>query len=111
MPGNFKLPQTTPITASGFSPVFSYSGDLGISVAAIKITGAVSGTTPSLVVQLQGSVDGVNWYNIGSPTSAITTQASVRLVNTQVLEPNLRLAYTVTGTTPSFPVAIYILQA
>lgn len=98
------------ITASGNSSTFSQDGAVGNLVVTFDAT-AVSGTSPSLTIQLQGSQDGVNWYNVGSPSSAITAVSFTRLPFTNVLEPNLRLNYTVSGTSPSFSAIVYVMEA
>jgi hypothetical protein len=78
---------------------------------------AATGTTPTLVVRLQGNVDGTNWFDIDA-TNAITvstgvtgtarfvvypgiTAAANASANT-VLPMNLRFAWVIGGTTPSF---------
>ena len=80
--------------------------------------GVVSGTTPTLTAQVQGSADGgTTWFNIpGAATPSITaTGATVLCVapgvtpaaNAAVSWPlprTWRLNYTIAGTTPSFTI-------
>lgn len=89
------------LTASGFSPSFSNTGYANID-AEVVITAAPTGTTPTLTVQLQGSLDNVNFYNIGAATASLNGVGRTMLSNTNVDDPFLRLAYVVTGTTPSY---------
>lgn len=93
------------ITASGNSP----SGQVPqVELNTIAVTlnvSAVTGTTPSITVSLQWSDDGVTWAN-ASPADAFTAITAVTAI-TQVftIKGQLwRLAYTVSGTTPSFTV-------
>lgn len=53
-----------------------------------------AGTQTTASVQLQGSVDGVNWFNAGSASSATTTGA---FQVTNVPTRWVRIAYTGTG--------------
>lgn len=90
------------ITATGTSGAFSASGaflDLEVEVT------AVSGTTPSATFSIQWSEDGVNF----APQAAGGSFAAITAVGNAILQfaslaPFYRLAWTVTGTTPSFTV-------
>lgn len=100
----FKIPGTV-VTASGNSPsvdVGSASGLRGISV----VTAAVSGTTPSLVIQPQTSPDNSTWTAFGTPYGAITANGTVAKAAIGPLERYFRLNYTVTGTTPTFTLTV-----
>lgn len=101
----FKIPGTV-VTASGNSPsvdVGSASGLRGISV----VTAAVSGTTPSLVIQPQTSPDNSTWTNLGAtPYTAITANGTAAKPVLGPLERYFRLNYTVTGTTPTFTLTV-----
>lgn len=81
--------------------------------------GAVTGTTPTLTAQVQGSADGgTTWYNIpGAVTASITTGSTVTVLtvypgvtvaaNAAISHPlprTWRLNYTIGGTTPSFTI-------
>ena len=86
------------------------------ALIAVDVT-ARSGTTPTLVCKVQGSVDGVTWFDLDA-TNAAT--ASITAVGHYVIKvyPGLptvaagscnsplprmwRLAWTIGGTTPSF---------
>ena len=64
---------------------------------------AVSGTTPSLTVEVQWSNDGTNFFSASAADTftALTAVGGVASVFT-VKGRYARLKYTVTGTTPSF---------
>jgi len=82
---------------------------------------AVSGTTPTLVIQVQTSPDGTNWYHNSMVTdkdregsltrlTAPTDEAKITTVSSHIcwckdLSKYTRLALTITGTTPSFTVS------
>ena len=95
------------LTASGASASFQTpSGDSGRQgLAYLVIAGPVSGTSPSLTVSIQGSPDGTNWATLASfaaQTAATAAGVAIRLALSQVLEPFVRVSYTISGTTPSF---------
>lgn len=64
---------------------------------------AVSGTTPSLTVEVQWSHDGTNFASAATPDTftAITATGSVAK-SFQVKGRFARLSYVISGTTPSF---------
>lgn len=64
---------------------------------------AVSGTTPNLTVEVQWSHDGTNYASAATPDTFTAITAVGKVVKSfQVKGRFARLAYTVTGTTPSF---------
>lgn len=70
---------------------------------------AVSGTTPTLVVQFQDSSDGVNWTNV---TSGAFSSQNATGVNSLVLSNvglYLRAVQTLGGTTPSFTYDLHVV--
>ena len=100
-------------------------------VAILVVLGTVSGTTPTLNMQLQWSPDGGTWLNYGPPTGNLTTTgqtaailvyptnisqaagatpanlatgAAVTLAVNAPLPRTWRLVYTIGGTTPSFAI-------
>ena len=68
---------------------------------------AVSGTTPSMTIFVEGQDDEGNWFTLYSP-AAITatgdTEQSIgpALQTDVVVPPVVRLRWAITGTTPSF---------
>lgn len=66
---------------------------------------AASGTSPSLSVVLEDTVDGTNWNTIG--TFAAKTAVGREVINvTTPFAGTVRATWTVTGTTPSFTFSI-----
>lgn len=62
---------------------------------------AASGTSPTLNVLVEDSVDGTNWNTIG--TFAQKTAVSREVINvTTPFARRLRVSWTIAGTTPSF---------
>jgi hypothetical protein len=62
---------------------------------------AASGTTPSLSVAVQDSVDGTNYNTIATfATANAVTREVIRL--TSAFTDNLRVVWVIEGTTPSF---------
>lgn len=66
---------------------------------------AASGTSPSLAVSLEDTIDGTNWNTIGTFTAK--TGPSREVVNvTTPFAGTVRATWAVTGTTPSFTFSI-----
>ena len=130
---------TTPVLANPLIPVGTTTGDVGAKTATgngatqtnVNATGAtilvnmgaVTGTTPTAVLKLQGSTDaGTTWYDItGATTASLTvtgiyviqvypgltavagtaTTGSVAMIN-GIIPRTWRVVWTIGGTTPSF---------
>jgi hypothetical protein len=104
-------------TVTGTSSTYGIGAAFTGIIMQVNVT-AVSGTTPTLVVSLQDSVDGgTNFIDVaGSATASITATGFyvVRLNAVAVpVTPTLRVLYTIGGTTPSFTfqVATYAIRA
>ena len=68
-----------------------------------------SGTTPSLTVQIQESPDNSTWTNLTEGgTITVTADGSYSFIGLRTFR-YVRANYTVSGTTPSFPVNLDIL--
>jgi hypothetical protein len=109
-------------TASGSGQTWTNDGATGV-IAWVNVT-AVSGTTPSATFRLQWSPDlgttWVDWDTTNLQSTAVTTATTVTLkagpglpvtANTSkndVVPRRLRVAYTITGTTPSFTFSSFI---
>ncbi len=63
---------------------------------------AVSGTSPTLDVKFQESMDGTNWIDIPSAAFAQATATGLKRLEFSTLAPYIRAVYTIAGTTPSF---------
>jgi hypothetical protein len=77
---------------------------------AIQQVGTVTGTTPSLAGKIQESADGsTNWADIAGATfSAVTSTDNVQAISFDRTQRYVRYVGTITGTSPSFPVAVLI---
>lgn len=110
-------------TATGNGATQTNTGYKGVNL--FIILGTVSGTTPTCVFKLQGSVDGgTNWYDIpgattasltastnvgiqaypGLPTLAGSTTTGTTATISAVLPRSWRVVWTIGGTTPSFTI-------
>jgi hypothetical protein len=73
----------------------------------IQQVGTVSGTTPSLAGKFQESADGTSWSDVSGATfTAVTASDNVQAVSFDRTLRYVRYAGTVTGTSPSFAVAV-----
>lgn len=68
--------------------------------AQLAIT-AVSGTSPTLNVVIEDTLDGTNWNQVAAFTQATAVGAQVINVTTPFCD-RLRIRWTIAGTTPSF---------
>jgi len=97
-------------TTSGDSGPLTGYGPAGSLRAQLNVT-AASGTTPTLDVLIEDSVDGgATWNTVA--TFAQKTAAGREVVNlTGLFGDTLRVRWTIGGTTPSFTFAVdWILQ-
>lgn len=65
---------------------------------------AVTGTTPSMTVIIETSMDATNWNQVGTFPAVTTTGTTRRSVGG--LDRFVRVSWTITGTTPSFTFAV-----
>lgn len=86
---------------SGASPGWAPATTLR---AQLNVT-AASGTTPTLDVVLEDTLDGTNWNVIGTFSQKTATSREVINV-TAPFADNVRARWTVGGTTPSFTFAV-----
>ena len=73
-------------------------------VANLHVT-AVSGTTPSMTVKVQHSVDDAAWVDLITFTAA-TAKTAERIAVTGTVNRYVRATRTISGTTPSFTFAV-----
>lgn len=94
-------------TTSGNSGLIGGYGPIANLRVQLNVT-AASGTTPSLTVVLEDSVDdGANWNTVDTFAAKTTTGREVRDIGTHTAAPKLfgdtiRISWTISGTTPSF---------
>ncbi len=94
-------------TATGDSGAWDGFGRASTLRAQLEVT-AASGTSPTLDVVIQDSLDGVNWNTIG--TFAQKTGAGQReVINvTSPFSDRIRARWTLGGTTPSFTFSVRV---
>lgn len=91
-------------TTSGESAVLSGFDDADTLRAQLNVT-AASGTTPSLTVLIEDTLDGTNWNTVGSFSAK--TAAGREVINASGPFANdIRVRWTITGTTPSFTFSV-----
>lgn len=91
-------------TTSGNSGSLDGYGAATTLRAQLEVT-ASSGTSPTLDVILEDSLDGTNWNTVGTFTQA--TGATREVINvTTPFGPYLRVSWTVAGTTPSLTFSV-----
>ena len=87
-------------TTSGDSGVLANYGSAQTLRAQLDVT-AASGTTPTLDVVIEDTLDGTNWNTVGTFAQKVTTGREVINVTTPFAD-RLRVSWTIAGTTPSF---------
>lgn len=90
-------------TSSGNSGNGVYSGENSEAIVYLDIT-AASGTTPTLNVVIQDTIDGTNWDTVSSFTQASSTGREVKRISN--FSRYMRISYTVGGTTPNFTFSV-----
>lgn len=86
-------------TATGTGSSYE-AGGRGLARCIVTVS-AASGTTPTLIVKLQGSTDGSTWFDIdGASTGELTTTGTAKFAT--ATWRYVRPAWTIGGTTPSF---------
>ena len=81
-------------------------GDTTQLRAQLDVT-AVTGTTPSMTVLLEDTLDGTNWNTIGTFAAKTAAGREVITVVTPYAD-RVRARWTVTGTTPSFTFSVIV---
>jgi hypothetical protein len=87
-------------TTSGNGAAVVGIADANNAALQLNVT-AASGTTPTLDVVVEATVDGTNWYTVGTFTQKVATGLQVITV-TNLIGNQLRARWTIGGTTPSF---------
>lgn len=87
-------------TTTGASSLLDGWGSASKIRAQLNVT-AASGTTPSLTVLLEDTLDGTTWNTVGTFAAKTTTGREVVTITTPFSD-RLRASWTITGTTPSF---------
>lgn len=98
------------VTSSGNSVVLRGFGAARRLRCQLDIT-AVSGTSPSITVEIQDTIDGGTRYNTLTNFSGAKTATGVTVADvTTPFGDALIVKYAVTGTTPSFTFSVRILS-
>jgi hypothetical protein len=66
---------------------------------------AVSGTTPSMTVVVESTLDGTNWDALGTFAAKTAAGREVITIN-PLIGRRIRARWTITGTTPSFTFSV-----
>ena len=95
-------------TASGDSGVLANYGNA--STLRVQLNSAAgTGTTPTLDVVIEDTLDGTNWNTIGTAFTQVTTGASRQIKDITVpFADRIRVRWTVGGTTPSFTFSVIV---
>lgn len=105
LPAPFHTSPAVTITTNGNTGPLNNLSKLQAMVpvvsALLLLPQAPTGTSPTLTFSLDVSQDGTNWFSVAT-TAPLTAAGNVRLVASNVIEPFVRLSWTVGGTTPSF---------
>jgi hypothetical protein len=88
-------------TTSGNSTAIGPLDPFRSVVALLNVT-AVSGTTPSMTATLEGSVDGTVFFTLATGIALTAVNKQVLTMVDTAVPPYLRVAWAITGTTPSF---------
>lgn len=106
--GGGLTPRTATTTVSG-SAVDLLAGDG--RCFAIQQVGTVTGTSPALAGKLQESADASNWTDIAGATfAAVSTTDNVQAISFDRTLRYVRYVGTITGTSPSFPLAVIVSE-
>lgn len=103
-------------TTSGSTAMIHTYGPITGIVLQVNVT-AVSGTSPTLTVKAEDSVDGTNWNAVAGAATSSITATGITLVRVDLravpVTERLRFTWTIGGTTPSFTFAVdaYTLRA
>lgn len=87
-------------TITGASALVDGWGAASKLRAQLNVT-AASGTTPSLTVLIEDTLDGTTWNTVGSFAAKTATGREVISVTTPFTD-RMRVSWTISGTTPSF---------
>lgn len=100
------LAESAARTASGDTGTLSGFSDLGKLRAQLEVT-AAAGTSPTLDVVLEDSLDGTSWNTIGTFAQLTTTGREVIDI-TGLFADRLRVRWTIGGTSPSFTFSVLV---
>lgn len=102
----YLAPSAARTTSGNGSAVTGWSRSAGSAVVKLDVT-AVAGASPTLTVTLQDSPDGSSWTTRDTFAVKTTTGNETRSLPGG-LAPNIRAAWTIGGTTPSFTFSVQV---
>src|SRR5260221_635074 len=100
--GSFILHSSAAEISSGQSSIVETSNDL---IGMFVNISSVSGTLPTLIIKLQQTPNGTDWYDVpGIVTASLGTVSLTSLFpsNQQFIVENIRIVWTIGGVSPSF---------
>jgi hypothetical protein len=101
-------PRTASATVTGSAADF-VSGEGRCT--AIQLAGTLTGTSPSLAGKIQESSDQAAWTDVtGATFAAVVTNDNVQAISFDRTKRYLRYVGTITGTSPSIPLAVVITE-
>jgi hypothetical protein len=78
---------------------------------AVQQVGTLGGTSPTLAGKIQESADGTTWTDVADAVfTTVTANDNVQAVTFDRTQRYVRYAGTVTGTSPTIPVAVIISE-
>lgn len=94
-------------TTTGQTATLSGWGATDRVLLQVNVT-AVSGTTPSMTLTIEDSLDGTNWRPAVVSSAAITATGTyfMNIATGTNFADRIRLKWTITGTTPSFTFSV-----
>lgn len=93
-------------TATGNSRDYSSPDGVTRGHLIVNITGSPTGTTPAVVVKLQGKGSSGTYYDLPSAATSSLTAAGQTVVAVATIPKTWRAVWTVTGTTPSIVLGV-----
>lgn len=100
----FELLPSAARTTSGSSTPVTDQGDEKTLRVQLNVT-AASGTSPTLNVVVEDTLDGTNWNTIGTFAQRVGPGREVINITTPFAN-QVRTSYTIGGTTPSFTFSV-----
>lgn len=99
--------QNAAITASGNTVSTTITAAYDHATVYVNVS-AATGTTPSLTPTVQASIDGGTTWTDWQAGTAMTAAGSQAIKLTNFTPALMRVAYAVSGTTPSFTTEIWV---
>lgn len=104
--GDFPVSRTSTANGTGVD-LIDVAGNMQ---SALLLTGAVSGTSPTLDVKIQESADNSTWSDVPGATFTQQTAANQRqLISFAAIKRYVRAVYTLAGTSPNFATGVTFL--